>query len=400
MGKEILVEPEKLESLANDFVAELTDMEELHRDLNLKLSNMKISCDPRYIPCFSEVGDAWGSGHNLVSKLDDQERYIRHTADKFAEQDNILKNLYHLYDNYGTLTAMTGVAIKQLKYYALGVTKFVKGSSGLYSVSHTKLLMGLSNLIDESKYSRVARVFLSPKYLFKNSDLPFADLVHKRITKYFPQDAADYANKLKSFATGMIDDAGKATTFKSVLKAGGKFAKGNAITAALITGATETVGMGLKISENYNKYGDNPEVLKRENAKAVGNAVNNTVWITGGSVAGAVIGGAIGSFAGPVGTVVVGAIGSAVGGFIGEKAAKLTAGFAEKTALLFKEPIQAGLDKAKKGFELVGKGVAAFNKGVDTANESIRKGFKQAKETAGSLVSSAKNFFSSKLSFG
>ncbi|MEC1259065.1 hypothetical protein P9D34_01145 [Bacillus swezeyi] len=407
MGKEILVDPDKLEGLANDFVKELTDMEKLYKDLHLELTTMILGCDPRYSHCFSGVGDAWSSGSDLVGKLDANERYIRKTADKFAEQDDILRKLYNLYDNYGTLTAMAGVSMTQFKYYGLGITKFVKDGSGLYSVKHTKLLMDLSRIIDESKYSRAARILLSPKYLFKNPNLPFADLVHKKFTKFYPQDTVDFTNKIKSFAAGMVDEAGNKAAFKDVLKAGGKFAKGNAITAALITGATETVGMGLKISENYSKYGNNREVLKRENAKAVGNAVNNTVWITGGSVAGAVIGGALGSTLGPVGTVVGGAAGSFIGGIVGEQAAKLTAGIAEKTALLLKNPIQAGLDKAKKGFELAGKGVQAFNQGIDNVNEGIRKGaetvgkgFQKAKETAGSLVNGAKNFFSGKLSFG
>lgn len=66
---------------------------------------------------------------------------------------------------------------------------------------------------------------------------------------------------------------------KDVGKTGLRFAKGNAITATLITGATETFGAGVKIAENYAKYQDKPEVLKRENAKAVGNAVNNTILL-------------------------------------------------------------------------------------------------------------------------
>ena len=149
-----------------------------------------------------------------------------------------------------------------------------------------------------------------------------ADLVHKKFTKFYPSDTVAFTNSVRDFTKGSInwkDTAG----IKSVLKNGARFAKGNAIIATVVTGATETVGCGLKIAENYAEFGDQPEVLKRENAKAVGNAVNNTVFIAGGSVAGAVVGGALGSFAGPIGTVVGGAIGSAVGGFIGEKSPSL-----------------------------------------------------------------------------
>ncbi len=166
---------------------------------------------------------------------------------------------------------------------------------------------------------------------------------------------------------------------KDVGKTGLKFAKGNAITATLITGATETFGAGLKIAENYAKW-DKPEVLKRENAKAVGNAVNNTIFIAGGATAGAVVGGAVGSVLGPVGTVVGGTIGSAVGGFVGEKIAKFTSVYAEKAAIKLKEPIHAVVDTAKKGLESAGKVVKSVNDGIDAANKSIHKGIDSAKK--------------------
>lgn len=226
----------------------------------------------------------------------------------------------------------------------------MKQPSGLHTAQHSKLLLDISRAVDSSRYQKAARVLLNPKYLLKKTNRPFSDLVHKKFTKYFPQDTVDFSNSVRSYTKGFLNEAGVRSTLKDVGKTGLRFAKGNAITATLITGATETFGAGVKIAENYAKYQDKPEVLKRENAKAVGNAVNNTIFVAGGATAGAVIGGAIGSFAGPVGTVLLGAAGSYIGGVVGEQIAKYTAGFAEKAALKLKEPIHAVVDTAKKGW--------------------------------------------------
>lgn len=120
--------------------------------------------------------------------------------------------------------------------------------------------------------------------------------------------------------------------------------------------------------------------MKRENAKAVGKAVNDTVFIAGGSTVGAVVGGAIGSLAGPAGTVVLGAAGSFVGGVAGEKIAKFTAGFAEKAAVKLKDPIHKVIDTGRKGWETAGKAVKLVNDGIETANRTIHKGIDSAKK--------------------
>ncbi|MEC3757604.1 hypothetical protein P9160_09535 [Bacillus halotolerans] len=400
MSGNIAVDPDKLEQLANDVVIELTDMENKYKDLHAELGQLILQCDPRYSSCFSGVGDAWSSGKALVSKLSDNEIFIRKTSDKFVEQDNILRKLYNAYDKYGTMTSLTALMLTQGKYYGLGLTKFVKQPSGLHTARHSKLLLDISRAVDSSRYQKAARVLLNPKYLFKKTNRPFSDLVHKKFTKYFPQDTVDFSNSVRSYTRGFVNEAGGRSTLKDVGKTGLKFAKGNAITATLITGATETFGAGLKIAENYAKYEDKPEVLKRENAKAVGNAVNNTIFVAGGATAGAVIGGAIGSFAGPVGTVLLGAAGSYVGGVVGEQIAKFTAGFAEKAALKLKEPIHAVVNTAKKGLEAAGKVVKTVNDGIDAANKTIHKGMAKAKKTADSLIHGATHFLKGKLSFG
>ncbi|MEC1404666.1 hypothetical protein [Bacillus subtilis] len=407
MSGNIAIDPDKLEQLANDVVTELTDMENKYKDLHVELGQMILQCDPRYSSCFSGVGDAWSSGKALVTKLSDNEIFIRKTGDKFVEQDDILRKLYNAYDKYGTMTSLTALMLTQGKYYGLGLTKFVKQPSGLHTAQHSKLLLDISRAVDSSRYQKAARVLLNPKYLLKKTNRPFSDLVHKKFTKYFPQDTVDFSNSVRSYTKGFLNEAGVRSTLKDVGKTGLKFAKGNAITATLITGATETFGAGVKIAENYAKYQDKPEVLKRENAKAVGNAVNNTIFVAGGATAGAVIGGAIGSFAGPVGTVLLGAAGSYIGGVVGEQIAKYTAGFAEKAALKLKEPIHAVVDTAKKGLESAGKVVKSVNDGIDAANKSIhkgidsaKKGMEKAKKTADSLIHGATHFLKGKFSFG
>ncbi|PRR95526.1 hypothetical protein C6W24_16540 [Bacillus atrophaeus] len=407
MSGKIAVDPDKLEHLANDFVTELKDMENKYKDLHLELAQLILQCDPQYSSCFFGVGDAWGSGSALVSKLSDHEIFIRKTSDQFVEKDDMLRKLYNVYDKYGTMASLSALMITQGKYYGLGLTTFVKQSSGLHTAQHSKLLLDISRTVDSSRYQKAARVLLNPKYLYKKTNKPFADLVHKKFTKFFPQDAVNFSNSVRSYTKGLADEAGVRSTLKDVGKTGLKFAKGNMITAGIITGATETVGAGLKIADNYARYENNPEVLKRENAKAVGKAVNDTVFITGGSTVGAVVGGAIGSLAGPAGTVVLGAAGSFVGGVAGEKIAKFTAGFAEKAAVKLKDPIHKVIDTGRKGWETAGKAVKLVNDGIETANRTIHKGIDsakkgadKAKETAGSLLNGASHFLRDKLSFG
>ncbi|EIL84553.1 hypothetical protein P8815_02730 [Bacillus altitudinis] len=398
MARDIVVDPDQLTGLANDFVGELSAIETKHHDLHSELDGLILGCDPRYRSCFSGVGDAWGSGQALMSKLSSDDIAIRHATDKMVEADDILRKMYSLYDQYGTLTSLAGIVMMQAKYYGLGMTTFIK-ENGRYAAQHSKLLLDVTGRVEGTRFDRLARIWLSKKELLKRSNWSMADLVHKKFTKFYPSDTVAFTNSVRDFTKGSInwkDTAG----IKSVLKNGARFAKGNAIIATVVTGATETVGCGLKIAENYAEFGDQPEVLKRENAKAVGNAVNNTVFIAGGSVAGAVVGGALGSFAGPIGTVVGGAIGSAVGGFIGEKVAKLTSGFAEQVAVKLKDPIHAVVDKGKKAFELAGQGVKAINDTIDQANQVIHKGIEKTKETADSLLKGAGDFLKGAFSFG
>ncbi|UAC48457.1 hypothetical protein K6959_00050 [Bacillus aquiflavi] len=410
MGNQISVDPDRLEDLANEFVLCLAKIEEEFKRLHLDLANLRLSAPPEYSHCFNDVGDPWGTGNQLADLLSEMEIDIRKTANEFAEADNLVGKLYNLYDKYGALTALGGLTTRQLAYYGIGFTQFTKNADGLFTFKHMGALNQLSDFVENSKYRGFARAFVKPSLVLKwvqnkYKDVPFSDLVHKKFAEYLPDDVAKFTNSSRALFDAVTDlNTLDSATFKSFLKTGSKFARSNVVTTLVATGAVETCGMGLKISENYAKYGNNIEVLKRENAKAVGNAVNNTVAITGGSVVGAFIGGALGSTFGPVGTVVGATGGAFVGGIVGEQVAKLTAGISEKVALAFKEPIHQGVELVKDGFKTAGKVVEGVSKGVDFVNEQIKstiadpagkvkEGLSKAKKTASSLIDGAKDFF-------
>lgn len=126
MARDIVVDPDQLTGLANDFVGELSAIETKHHDLHSELDGLILGCDPRYRSCFSGVGDAWGSGQALMSKLSSDDIAIRHATDKMVEADDILRKMYSLYDQYGTLTSLAGIVMMQAKYYGLGMTTFIK----------------------------------------------------------------------------------------------------------------------------------------------------------------------------------------------------------------------------------------------------------------------------------
>ncbi|WP_243856279.1 hypothetical protein [Cytobacillus firmus] len=393
----------------------MSRIEDEYRNLHMELADLINNAPPEYRHCFYHVGDPWGTGNQLVGQLSEMEIDLRMVANKFADADNLVGKLYKLYEQYGAVTALGALMTKQLSFYGLGFTQFIKDADGVFTYKHMAALQKVTDKIDESKkLGTMARAFLGPLYLrSKYRDAPLADLIHKKIAKYLPDDVVKYTGSSREFFKGIRKNRLDAAKVKSFLQTGSKFAKTNAFSTFAITGIMETSGMGLKISENYAKYGNNPEVLKRENAKAVGKAVNNTVAISGGAIAGAVVGGALLSFAGPVGTVVGASIGSFVGGIVGEQAAKLTAGIAEKISIGLKEPIHFVVDKFKGGLEKAGEVIETANKGIDFVNKQIKetiedpvgkvkeigKGLSKAKETAESLLDGAKGFLEKKLSF-
>ncbi|CAM3826480.1 WXG100 family type VII secretion target [Mesobacillus zeae] len=380
MGNKIAVDPDRLQGLADSMVGGISAIQDNYKDLHKRLALLVLNAPAEYRHCFNNVGDPWNTGGRLVEGLNEMEIKVRQTADKFDEADNYVAKLYNLYDKYGTMTAMGATAGRQGLYYAMGATQFIKDSNGAYTFKHAGLLSYLSDIVDNSKARNFVRGRLSVFNLRKKFvNTPLEDLVHKKFARYLPNDVLDLVNATQTFDDAINLGGLKSANFGSVIKSAAKFGRVNAVFTVGTTFAVEMGGMGLKISQNYSKYSRQPEILKRENAKAVGNALNKTAAVSTGAIIGGVIGGVAGSFLGPVGTVIAAGVGSTIGGFIGEQAAKLTAGFAEKLALKAKEPIHKTLETIKGGLKKVGKVADAVSKGTDLINDGIKGIFKSPK---------------------
>ncbi|WLR54599.1 hypothetical protein LC048_19570 [Mesobacillus subterraneus] len=226
--------------------------------------------------------------------------------------------------------------------------------------------------IESSKMNMLARLMVSPTRAFSKKTL--SELIYKRAANYFPKDIAGLSNSVSK----LMDDAKGGTMLNavknnagSVLKNGLRLGKSNAALAVLITAGAETIGAGIKITENYNMYSG--EKLKEENAKVVGSAVYKTTVVSATSVAGAVAGGALLSVFGPVGTVVGASVGGFIGSWVGDKIADKTPAWVDKTALHFKDGIH-------KGTEAIASGVS-----------KVKDGFNNVKEHASGLLSGAKS---------
>ncbi|MCM3666087.1 glycine zipper domain-containing protein [Mesobacillus subterraneus] len=228
------------------------------------------------------------------------------------------------------------------------------------------------NKIESSRMNMLARLMVSPTRAFSKKTL--SELIYKRAANYFPKDIAGLSNSVQKLLVdaknGPILNAVKNHS-GSILKNGLRLGKSNAALAVLITAGAETIGAGIKITENYNMYSG--EKLKEENAKVVGSAVYKTAVVSGTSVAGAVVGGMLGSIVGPVGTVAGAAVGGFVGSWVGDKIANKTPAWVDKTALHFKDGIH-------KGTEAIAFGVS-----------KVKEGFNDVKAHASNLLGGAKS---------
>jgi hypothetical protein len=226
--------------------------------------------------------------------------------------------------------------------------------------------------VESSRLNMLARLMVSPTRAFGKKTL--SELIYKRTANYFPKDIVGLSNSVSKLIaegkTGTLLNAVK-NNAGSVLKNGARLGKSNAALAVLITAGAETIGAGIKITENYNLYSG--EKLKEENAKVVGSAVYKTGVVSGTSVVGAVVGGIAGSAFGPVGTVIGASFGGFVGSWIGDKITKNTPAWVDKTALHFKDGIH-------KGTEAIASGV-----------NKVKDGFNDVKEHASNLLSGAKS---------
>ncbi|WP_226646141.1 hypothetical protein [Mesobacillus subterraneus] len=226
--------------------------------------------------------------------------------------------------------------------------------------------------VESSRLNMLARLMVSPTRAFGKKTL--SELIYKRTANYFPKDIVGLSNSVSK----LIAEGKKGTLFNAVknnagnvLKNGWRLGKSNAALAVLITAGAETIGAGIKITENYNMYSG--EKLKEENAKVVGRAVYKTGVVSGTSVIGAVVGGIAGSAFGPVGTVIGASFGGFVGSWVGDKITSHTPAWVDKTALHFKDGIH-------KGTEVIASGVS-----------KVKDGFNDVKEHASSLLSGAKS---------
>jgi hypothetical protein len=227
--------------------------------------------------------------------------------------------------------------------------------------------------IEDSKFKHLARLMVSPRRAF--SSLTLAELIYKKGTSFFAEDIGNISKSVRS----LVDDAKSGTMVNAVknnagtvLKNGLRFAKSNAALAVLITAGAETIGAGIKITENYNMY--TGEKLKEENAKVVGSAVYKTGVVSATSVGGAVIGGVLFSAFGPVGTVIGATAGGFVGSWVGDKITQNTPAWVDNTALHFKDGIH-------NGTEAIASGVS-----------KVKDGFNDVKDHASGLLSGAKSF--------
>ncbi|MBT2685056.1 glycine zipper domain-containing protein [Bacillus sp. ISL-37] len=226
--------------------------------------------------------------------------------------------------------------------------------------------------VESSRLNMLARLMVSPTRAFGKKTL--SELIYKRTANYFPKDIVGLSNSVSKLIaeakTGTMLNAAK-NNAGNVLKNGLRLGKSNAALAVLITAGAETIGAGIKITENYNMYSG--EKLKEENAKVVGSAVYKTAVVSATSVAGAVAGGALLSVFGPVGTVVGASVGGFIGSWVGDKITKRTPAWVDKTALHFKDGIH-------QGTEAIASGVS-----------KVKDGFNNVKEHASNLLSGAKS---------
>ncbi|CAM3716842.1 hypothetical protein [Mesobacillus thioparans] len=329
-----------------------------------------------------QSADRYGNSENRVNRQADAVNKAIEAARKQID-GHFASNLYETYNNtYGRWVDFlhgaqysAGAGLMHLLGFRFSdidgvLRKFQVVDDALLG----KMRLPMASMIhkvESSRLNMLARLMVSPTRAFGKKTL--SELIYKRTANYFPKDIVGLSNSVSKLIaegkTGTLLNAVK-NNAGSVLKNGLRLGKSNAALAVLITAGAETIGAGLKITENYNMYSG--EKLKEENAKVVGSAVYKTTVVSATSVAGAVAGGALLSVFGPVGTVVGASIGGFVGSWVGDKIAGSTPAWVDKTALHFKDGIH-------KGTEAIASGVS-----------KVKDGFNDVKEHASGLLSGAK----------
>ncbi|WHX42520.1 hypothetical protein QNH36_10465 [Mesobacillus sp. AQ2] len=330
-----------------------------------------------------QSADRYGNSENRVNRQADAVNKAIEAARRQID-GHLASNLYETYNNtygrwvdflHGAQYAAGAGLMHLLGFRFSDIDGVLRKFQVVDDVLLGKIRLPMASMIhriESSKMNMLARLMVSPTRAFGKKTL--SELIYKRTANYFPKDIVGLSNSVSKLIaegkTGTMLNAVK-NNAGSVLKNGLRLGKSNAALAVLITAGAETIGAGIKITENYNLYSG--EKLKEENAKVVGSAVYKTTVVSATSVAGAVIGGTLLSVAGPIGTVAGAAIGGFVGSWVGDKIANKTPAWVDKTALHFKDGIH-------KGTEAIASGVS-----------KVKDGFNDVKEHASSLLSGAKS---------
>ncbi|WP_102261131.1 hypothetical protein [Mesobacillus jeotgali] len=397
------------------------------------ISNVKSSVDPRIINrrgIGGSLSRATASINRIEQKMVQLKTYTANSINQYsiaekrvngqAEEvkeafalalDKMLNDRYAsgLYDKYHSIAGHLEHILHGAQYSAgaglmhlLGfrftdVDDVLKKFQVAEYIKAGKLKIPLASMIQRVENSRplnfMARMMVNPLYLVYNRKMPLAELLYKKMASYYPKDMVNLSNSVSTLKQALRDSSTFKSGFEavksqagSILKNSGKLIRSNALLATVITAGVESVGAGIKITENYGMYSG--EKLKEENAKVVGRAVVKTATVTVGSVGGAVIGGIIGSLGGPLGTAAGATVGGYLGSMLGDKVASMTSAWTDKQSVRFKDTIH-------KGTEAVASGVRNVKESFNNAKEAIS----DVKSHAANLLDSSKSFFG-KLSFG
>lgn len=391
MGR-IQVNAPELQGLADTIVKHITHLEKENKRLAKMVDSVydRInSADYRYRHLLTSVpssGEVEVSFLSLNARLDESEAHVRETAEKMLYADQYVEKGFDWYNKIDSFiiagkTGLAGIAFSLggafLKEDINGKIRYAMNPNWKFPKKWMEFY---------AKWKTIgAKGLISNKTLF--------ELFYKKMAGGYPKDVAkltnagldalDIANN-KSLKIGERIAAGG----KTVLKGSLGFARTTGLTALLANTVEAGIVGGMQVANNYSKYGNNSDVLKRENAKVVGKQVNDVVWKSAGAAVGSVAGGALLSFMGPPGVVIGGAVGGLIGNEIGGKLAPLTAGLAEDIALKHKETIHKVVDGGRELLEKAGDGINAVNKGVD-----------KVKDAASKALDNAKDFFSKPFSF-
>lgn len=330
--------------------------------------------------------------HTSVDKYESADRFLsRRSNDSLLKkllQNEVPSKTYDIYNktigNYtGLVTSLTKVAGAGI-LHIFGIGLFSNSSNAVNRL-YGKIRIPTADIIAKvtgNKWTNsIARFLVNKSTIFRHKDKSLADLIFRRYAGQYSSQILNYSQSITNAYSSINNALGKNGTgvfnaIKSNVGNMGKTAlslgRSNFVTGMIISGGIETVGAGIKITENYAKYEGDLSKLKTENAKVVGEAAFNTVAVSGSIALGAVIGGAIGTIGGPVGTYVGATVGSLFGGFIGDKVAKSLPGVKK----LFTDAAVKHENLIFKGTEFVADSVQNVKNSFQNVKDNVSNLFK------------------------